>query len=771
MARKVVVVGGRAFDPETGGAIGYRPGETRRGPTAPPSLQEQIQAEQEQRTVKEIRAETVREVTRQQVLEKGLSPAAQRRFFERATAEELIEARVGAKKLEELKKEVGLKKQQEVFVSEIREAKKPEGVLEKVKGFISEQRAEAKVKKDGEMLRQFKQVPLGALAVGVGTAEFAKQAITEPRRTVSETILGIKGVGKRLLTGKGFPEIGRVLRQEPGFALGFVGGEIVASKGLGIIGKVAGKFAKVAGAKISPKFTQLKAGKIVVPSGIKGRKPVQIKVAGAVKTIGEPIPKQLRLAGKQIDAVTAARDLFGRIIKRKIPIKKPLPTPKASPLERGLFADPYGRVRVSRLGIKQRVEAKLVDILAGDVTIKQPRPQIVLFERVKVSKFPKSLRGVVEKLKAGKTLSIKERADLIKFQTTPTGEFKPLGFISREPEVLLSPGEIIRRKKTLGVTLIDSQRVPIISAEIVKATEKTKGLLKKAREGVISADELKILVKRLKKETKLEITSRELLSQPILPLSKITTDVGLLTSQLKVKPSPRVTPSPFVSPTPSLQPSPRPAPVSQFVSPTPSPRPRVTPSPFVSPTPYPRPPKPRPPIPSPRPQPKPRVTPSPFVGPTPRPQPTPTPFIPTEGAPKKIEEIIKKLKKTQAFQLFVKTKGVDLLVAEKLPKGKALQLGAKITRRTLAATFYLKPKGVTRIKDIPFVPSPKVFREYKIRKGLKVFTPLRFIQRRGKRLGAISEVREIQRARKQADFLGLSKSKKKKSKRRNVYFS
>jgi len=51
------------------------------------------------------------------------------------------------------------------------------------------------------------------------------------------------------------------------------------------------------------------------------------------------------------------------------------------------------------------------------------------------------------------------------------------------------------------VTLINGKKVPIVRAKVIKATKKTKDLLKKADKGIIKSKELKELRRRLKTET------------------------------------------------------------------------------------------------------------------------------------------------------------------------------------------------------------------------------------------------------------------------------
>ena len=102
----------------------------------------------------------------------------------------------------------------------------------------------------------------------------------------------------------------------------------------------------------------------------------------------------------------------------------------------------------------------------------------------------------------------------------------------------------------------------------------------------------------------------------------------------------------------------------------------------------------------------------------------------------------------KSFTVEVKIGGKFKVVGKKLPIGQALKRGSDITTKTLAATFRIKETGLTQARDIKFKPKEKIFREYSIRGGQRVDTPLTFIQRRGTRLGTRGEVGEITQAKK-----------------------
>jgi hypothetical protein len=112
------------------------------------------------------------------------------------------------------------------------------------------------------------------------------------------------------------------------------------------------------------------------------------------------------------------------------------------------------------------------------------------------------------------------------------------------------------------------------------------------------------------------------------------------------------------------------------------------------------------------------------------------------------EKRLKKVQIIKGYQAFIKRFGKwkALLGGKPLPRAKAIQVGEKAARTTLGATFKITPKGWVKGVERPYVPSPKVFRAYRIIGGKKVGLRDTWIQKRGFRLGARSEVREIQAA-------------------------
>ncbi len=593
-------------------------------------------------------------------------------------------------------------------------------------------------------------------------------------------------------------KFGNLLRVSPTEAVAKVGAEILILKGTGTALKVTGTLSSKVATRLSPKFRGVKSQVINIPSKQVG-KTINIEIGGTVKKLAEPLRKQIALAGKVVTPVSAQADRLIRLIKRTRVVRKPIPGEaklssstkrllskfdkgkinkkdlikldqrivketgrEGSLLERSFFADPRGRLRPSRLGVKQK-EASLLDVLAGDVTFKTQKPQVLIFEKAKVEKFPKALKGIENKLKAGKPLSRNEANKLLQFQLKKSGKFKPVGHVSKEPEITLAPGEIIKKEKTIAVTLIKGKRVPIIRAKVIKATAETRKLLKKASEGIIKTKELKKLRINLRKETGFKTSfSRGRIGKPKVRIPK--------PRPRPPKPRPR-------RPRPP-KPKPRPRP------PKPKPRPRP-------PKPRPRPPKPRPPArpPKPRPPARPprRVPRRPPKRPPARP-PKRLPRIrpPIKPIPKRVKRRPPKKRppiKPQAFEVWArplkrtkKGRKPKLIKVSKVPlsKKRAKDLRNYITDTSLGRTARIRPsKG--KITE-PKLRTPKgyakkssaKFRRHKIRKGKRV--PLqkgRVIERGRFLLDTTQEKKQITLRRRIAQ-LSKPPKKRKPAKRKTI---
>jgi len=538
--------------------------------------------------------------------------------------------------------------------------------------------------------------------------------------TIGETAIAfkqlpgtIKGVVKNpIKTAKSVP--GGVKKEAKTFA------RLLKVSPTEAVAKITGKTAT----RLSPKFKGIKKSKIVIPS-IKKGKSVEIKIAGPVKTIKEPVSKQVRLAGKRVTAVTAARDLF-KPFRKKVKIAKPKPSPTAPELEKALFADPYGRLRPSRLGVGAQKEAGLLDILSGDVTLKKAKPQVIFFEGTPVENFPKSLKGIANKLKKGKRLTNTEQRKLMKWQLKKSGKFKPIGFISKEPEITLAPGEIIKKQKVVGVTLINGERVPIIRAVISKPTKATQKLLRKARAGKLSKKEINKLQRKLSKETGFKF-SRNVLSKPRVPIKRL----GISGLSRIIKPSKKIRISKKISLKRKKFPI-RIKRIKRKVSP------RKKPSKKIS----------KPIKPSPKPSPKPSK--KKIIRGAPSPRPRVKPPVRPPVIIRKLKRKIRKPKlKARSYHIYVrplkKRKGqrkpkLIRVTRKPVKKSRARDIGSFLVDRSIARTYKVvgskgKPKK-TKLK-VPYGYASKTkhkFRSYKIVKGKRISLRNKFIERRGKSL-------------------------------------
>lgn len=241
--------------------------------------------------------------------------------------------------------------------------------------------------------------------------------------------------------------------------------------------------AEAGATRLSPNYigTVAEKGTMVIRDVPTSKGPVTLQV---VRNIGsESLPKEtLRVqalrAGTEVNAVSGARGFFSPT-RRTVTIDKPLPTPDANPIERSFFYDPEARLRPTRLGLTEgTTSASLSDVATGNFRLFPERPQAILTPAARVESFPSSLSGVRTKLLANRALSSSEEAALLEFQLKPSGQLKPVGFLSGEPEVTLAPGEALRRVPRQGaVTLLPERgkiiprRVPIYEAEIVQVGE------------------------------------------------------------------------------------------------------------------------------------------------------------------------------------------------------------------------------------------------------------------------------------------------------------
>lgn len=281
---------------------------------------------------------------------------------------------------------------------------------------------------------------------------------------------------------------------------------------------------------LSPLFRGVVRAGSVVPIKIKGK---TFNVTVVRKLPRERLAAQIARAGTRVNAVSAQADALVRLLRRQRTVKKPTggtldaqtrqllakldagritkkelstlnqrlrKSGSKGVLERSFFADPAGRLRLSRLGIGAK-RARLIDWLTGDITFKTPKPQVLFFPGAKVSKFPASLQTIIQKIRTGKRLTKAEELRLVQFQLKRTGTFKPVGFVSNEAEVTLAPGEIIQRVRTVATIRANGTFIPIVQARVVPIPKNLRSLVTKFRQRKITAAELRELNRRLARFT------------------------------------------------------------------------------------------------------------------------------------------------------------------------------------------------------------------------------------------------------------------------------
>lgn len=221
---------------------------------------------------------------------------------------------------------------------------------------------------------------------------------------------------------------------------------------------------------------------------------------------GYSFKEQAEFVGKTGDIITAQRNLFGKILRREIKVNKPkLPTDPE--LERSLFATQWdirtgkSQLRISRLTLKSET-ASLKELFTGKVSWKPTKPQAVIFENAEISNLNPKLRKLLKKAEKGGNNDMEAFfKEYVKFQQIPEGKFKPFGFRGSEMEVSLPPGEIVRKTKTLGYTVLEGKVVPIIGAKVVEPSKKLAKLAKKLENTGLTKVEKDIFEKAIKKET------------------------------------------------------------------------------------------------------------------------------------------------------------------------------------------------------------------------------------------------------------------------------
>ena len=379
----------------------------------------------------------------------------------------------------------------------------------------------------------FKDLDIGTPNVQATTKAISKRLsgqVKFKKGPTSTKVIGTKGKIK----GKELADIVPLELAEGGFAKQYGIIDVQGVPVFDVRSRLAGKTIAL-GEGIKP----IKTGKDI--ELLTGGKATGLTGQATRGGFGFSFAEQAEYLGKTGTVATAQRDLFS-IFRKKVKIDKPVPPGTKEGyefLEQSFFASPFdiktGRpqLRASRLGVQQG-KASFLDLLSGNVDLSGGKPQAVIFKDVKVADLPKEIIPAYKKaLKTGDTEAFFKQYR--EFQARPTGEFKAFGFPGGEAELTLPKGETIRKTGRQGVTLIEGKRVPIISAEIVKASDELESLTKLYRKGTLKGSGLKKFKTLFKQETGFDFkdvlkkSSKKL--KPALPSYEIAGVAGYLGSK------------------------------------------------------------------------------------------------------------------------------------------------------------------------------------------------------------------------------------------------
>jgi hypothetical protein len=295
------------------------------------------------------------------------------------------------------------------------------------------------------------------LAVG-----FQQGFINTPFSLATSAIgLGIKPKETLKDIGLGFASIPSQLSTEPFGTAGRLSGEALASSII-FEGSVGGL--KRFGARLDPGFKEIKLNRIEGLPSEKGGI-FNIDIAPPVSKMSLDLPQQAKFAGRKVKGVSASENFFIDGLD-EVKINK-----QGVGLEKSLFFDPKGRLRVSRFRGNEGISS-VDDFLNAELKFSSGKKEALVSESLEIEAFPKNLKGVQKKLLTGRTLTPGEEFSLLKFQLTPSGKAKPVGFLSLEPEVTLAPGERLIKVGKIGVSEFEGTPFDITRVAIKKQNKR-----------------------------------------------------------------------------------------------------------------------------------------------------------------------------------------------------------------------------------------------------------------------------------------------------------
>jgi hypothetical protein len=409
-------------------------------------------------------------------------------------------------------------------------------------------------------LKEFaKNIETGIRQEGASFGQVLKESPGEAVAVVGTNVLIFKGSSKALKALSTVKDVAYTKLLDPKYL-----GNLKTGTPLNVLLKLrkGGGTIKVNVTKIATISDKLKGGRITKATIRKGGAIINYKRKGIryqriklkpVKRIPTvSLRKQAKLSGKAVLPVSAQQNALLSLLRRTRKIKKPIGDIKLSKankkllkkldkgkqltnnefmrlekaisragskglLERAFFADPKGRLRLSRLGVSQK-EATFLDYLSGDIRFRKGKPQVLVFPKQLTAKAPPKIQKILNKIQKGKKLNKFDKTRLLQYQLKPAKRFKPVGFLTPESEI--TARGLIARKKKIGSVLYKHRRVSIIQAELKKPSRKLNRLIKKSQTGRLTNKEIKRLKRLYKKETGFKLNSAYLRKGKYYPLSR-----------------------------------------------------------------------------------------------------------------------------------------------------------------------------------------------------------------------------------------------------------
>ena len=144
----------------------------------------------------------------------------------------------------------------------------PIGIIETTAMRLARRREELRLSRIRGEIQPLEEAKVGLAIPLVGAARFGKELIERPIPTAKAIVTGLGEVGRRIITGVGFPTVGPAIRAEPGIAAGVIAGEVLFLKGAGQALRVGARAAELGITRISPGFrgiTTTAFGERIIP--------------------------------------------------------------------------------------------------------------------------------------------------------------------------------------------------------------------------------------------------------------------------------------------------------------------------------------------------------------------------------------------------------------------------------------------------------------------------------------------------------------------------